>query len=153
MALLENLHWRDGEQYNPPINPLKEKWKEAIRFLDSPEEMKDNQLERIFSVAEDVGIKIDIDGELPKENSQIDLLAKAIHECMTNAIRHAGADELYVTLSYGLGIRIEISNNGKQPTSQPSESGGLVNLRKQIEEQGGSMDIEWENGYKLIICS
>ena len=144
----------DDEKYgyeNAEI--LKEKWKEAIRFLDSPEEMKDNQLERIFSVAEDVGIKIDIDGELPKENSQIDLLAKAIHECMTNAIRHAGADELYVTLSYGLGIRIEISNNGKQPTSQPSESGGLVNLRKQIEEQGGSMDIEWENGYKLIICS
>lgn len=26
MAVLENLHWIDGDQFNPPENPLKEKW-------------------------------------------------------------------------------------------------------------------------------
>ena len=131
---------------------LKEKWKEAIRFLDSPEEMKDNQLEKIFSVAEDVGIKIDIDGKLPTDEVQIDLLAKAIHECMTNAIRHAGADRLFVKLSYKNGMRIEISNNGKQPSGQLSESGGLANLRGVVEEQGATMELQWEGGFKMIIC-
>ena len=131
---------------------LKEKWKEAIRFLDSPEEMKDNQLEKIFSVAEDVGIKIDITGKLPTEETQVDLLAKAIHECMTNAIRHAGADKLFVKLSYKNGMRIEISNNGKQPSGQLNESGGLANLRGVVEEQGATMELQWEDGFKLIIC-
>lgn len=37
MALLENLHWRDGEQYNPPENPLKEKWKEKYPRIKMPE--------------------------------------------------------------------------------------------------------------------
>ena len=48
--------------------------------------------------------------------------------------------------------QVEISNNGNVPTEEPKETGGLMNLRHLIEEEGGSMEIKWQKEYILIVA-
>ena len=37
MAALEGFHWKDGEPFNPPENPLREKWEEKYPKIPIPE--------------------------------------------------------------------------------------------------------------------
>ena len=136
---------------------LLEEWDEAISFLDIRDEKKDDEYSRIFEVAGDVGLDIKIDGELPSDERGIRIMTAALHECMTNAIRHAGASEMYVRIetsdsNANKKYQVEISNNGNVPTEEPKETGGLMNLRHLIEEEGGSMEIKWQKEYILIVA-
>ena len=47
-------------------------------------------------VHDDIGIRVLIDGEFPEQTAVKELFLSVIRECMTNAVRHAGAKELYV---------------------------------------------------------
>ena len=93
--------------------------------------------------ADAVDVKILLDGEIPKEQNSKSILIMAIHECLTNTVKHAGGNELYVKIfKSSTEIMAEITNNGKPPTHTVKESGGLLNLRHTVERAGGSMEIE-----------
>ena len=70
------------------------------------------------------------------------MIVAAAAEALTNAVRHAGADELSIKL-YESENKLEITftNNGRRPAGEITEGGGLEALRLRLEEAGGSMKI------------
>ena len=71
---------------------------------------------------------------------------------MTNAVRHAQANELYVDLSLTDNeLTAIISNNGALPHKEISEGGGLSSLRARIESKGGTMCIRTLKCFALSV--
>ena len=71
---------------------------------------------------------------------------------MTNAVRHAGAKELYVNLTCdGNRAYAVISNDGAVPEGKIIEGGGLASLRVRIRNFGGTMLIESSPKFALTV--
>lgn len=139
---------------------LLDMWKEEMRFFEEvPEKNSDNEFDVLMSAADDVGIKLIYGGQaltgdpfeahMPDDTKHI--FITAIHECMTNTLRHAGGDEIYIEYSYDKGNTLIITNNGKPPSAGIREKGGLKSLRDMVEKTGGSMSVSSDSGFMLKI--
>lgn len=124
-----------------------------VRFLrQESEEAVYDEYEMIMNTAADIGMQVDIKGELPDDEYNRHIVATAMHECLTNTIRHAGGDTLFVEVSnIADTYRIVYTNNGAVPDSPISEKGGLNSLRNLVEQAGGTMQITVAKQYTLII--
>lgn len=134
-------------------NHLIEGLKNNVRFLRrESEEVTYDEYEMIMNTAADIGMQVDIKGELPNDEQNRHIVATAMHECLTNTIRHAGGDTLYVEIENRPDCyRILYTNNGTSPTAPIYEKGGLNSLRDLVEQAGGRMQITVTRGYTLII--
>ena len=112
--------------------------------------------------AEKNGVTVDIAGIVPPDEKILQLLANAITQCATNAVRHAGADRLKVIVqsedahsddvqSEDERIRIEITNNGVPPKETIKETGGLASVRKLAEDLGAEMIVESQPVFRLTL--
>lgn len=124
-----------------------------VRFLrQESEKVSYDEYEMIMNTAVDIGMQVDIKGELPEDERGRHIVATAMHECLTNTIRHAGGDTLYVEVKKEQeGYRLVFTNNGTAPETPISEKGGLKSLRNLVEQAGGTMQIISKGQYKLII--
>ncbi len=94
------------------------------------------------AAADAVDVRLVITGELPPDKRRRTVIIEALHECLTNMVRHAGGDELRIALKEGDGcIRADITNNGRAPEAEIREGGGLGDLRRRVELSGGEMEI------------
>lgn len=129
-------------------------WRESAAFMTNVSfgQRKDAYLS-IRETAEDVGVALDIEGELPRSDPAKQIAATAMHECLTNALRHAGGDRLFITCAPRSDGRLvlSISNNGRPPEGPVRESGGLATLRALTEREGGTMEIETNGRFTLRI--
>lgn len=106
----------------------------------------------ILDTAEKLDMKIKVIGELTETEPQRHVIVTGIHECLTNTIRHAGGDELTVTLEEDSNMLIaRFKNNGKAPEDEIKERGGLALLKALTEENGGTMQILSKPEFELII--
>lgn len=141
-------------QSDRPIGELDlTEWKNAVRLLKHEAEEPDetNALKSLESAGRGIGIHLNITGTLP-ESRAADVLAAAIRECMTNAVRHAGARELYVSLeSDGKWASVTITNSGAVPEGEIVPGGGLGSLRFRVESCGGTMKIEAAPKFRLTV--
>lgn len=129
-------------------------WKSAIHLLKrSSERPKDKDaLTQLVEAAAGIGITIHLDGTLPQHAASAYLLITAMRECATNAVRHAGATELYVRVTQIQGIaRARITNNGTPPEEPVSEGGGLSALRARVEKAGGDMVVCFAPNFELTV--
>ena len=115
-----------------------------IRLLDaqgSPDAVDDYAA--VMRAAKDVGIEINITGELPDDPDSRQVVSAALRECITNTFRHAGGDRLFVNIfrDDGCGIVVEFTNNGADPAGEIRESGGLKSLRDLAEQKGAQMTV------------
>ncbi|MBR3099496.1 MAG: hypothetical protein IKH18_07985 [Clostridia bacterium] len=109
-------------------------------------------LQQTLYLIRGIGIRAEIDGKLPEEPARRTLLAYAVQECATNAVKHAEADRLTVRLEEtGESLVIRIANNGRPPKEMVTESGGLLSLRRKTEEAGGEMAVESVPAFRLTI--
>ena len=113
-----------------------------------PTEHKDDLLTEVLWMARSIGVTVDIKGDLPEQSSARTILAHAIQECAANCVKHAKGDRLMVTTS---DKEIIITNNGKPPKGEIAESGGLLSLRRSVEEAGGTMTVKSQPEFKLTI--
>lgn len=143
-------------------------WQSVIRNMqDVPElskERKDNAGAELDRVAALIGCKIEYDGAPPKEEIASQLFYAAVREALTNAVRHAGADVLYVRTKkeeFGPGgqsiYRILLSDNaieqGKMGRADELTMGdGLRNLRDKLEKNGASIRLYAEDGVKIELA-
>jgi signal transduction histidine kinase len=67
---------------------------------------------------------------------------------MTNTIRHAEGDTLYVSVK---GDTCIFTNNGKSPVAEIKERGGLANLRRFAADAGWSVTLESLPEFKLTL--
>ena len=90
-----------------------------------------------------MGISLKVIGHIPKDNRLLRFIMSGARECLTNAVHHASASELYITLyeRYGMFI-IEYTNDGVKPEKEISEGGGLSSLRQSVEKDGGIMETQ-----------
>ena len=104
--------------------------------------------EELVRVAGMIGCRVEFRGRQPDERKALLLLYAAIREALTNAVRHADADELMVDIKdLGDLYHIEISSNGKKAPDLPLHEGvGLSTLRQRLESEGAVMSIRTDNG-------
>ena len=129
-------------------------WEKGISaFLTSEKEEKKDGLQVLEETAKRIGIEIVFQGERFEKDSQEEkILLQAIHESLTNAVKHAQAKTLFVTLKKeNLHDIIEIRNDGILPKKEILEGGGLSSLRKLVEENLGKMEIVSKDAFLLRI--
>lgn len=138
-------------------------WKQNVTLLlHERAETRTDEYVLIQEAAFDVGMKINIKGTLPPQPEIKKIVATAMHECMTNTMRHAGGDELYITIVLerhfseeeaeaqpGDVYTVEIKNNGAPPAGPIFETGGLGSLHQLVVKYGGEMIMEWKPEFVL----
>ena len=111
-----------------------------------------NVYKELQATAEAIGAKILLTGALPEEPYAAYVLVAAMRECMTNTIRHAGGNELYVTITGSdTDATAVITNNGAVPEKPITEGGGLGALRTRIEKAGGVMTVQSQPSFALSV--
>ena len=129
-------------------------WEKGISaFLTSEKEEKKDGIQVLEETAKRIGIEIVFQGErYEKDSKEEKILLQAIHESLTNAVKHAQAKTLFVTLKKEkLHDIIEIRNDGLLPKGDILEGGGLSSLRKLVEENLGKMEIVSKDAFLLRI--
>ena len=120
-------------------------WRHTVAVLKneaSPEKPR-TDWELLRKAAQSVDVEIVQSGELPENERQRAIVISAVHECLTNTVKHAGGDRLWLTLRRGGNVlTAELTNSGKPPQGPIRETGGLLDLRRTVEKAGGNMTTE-----------
>lgn len=154
-GLLAIKHYLIKGGDNDEKERIVDKLNRNLDFLQR-EMVKDEKDEYLlmFTTANALDVRIELDGELPATEPNKHIVATAIHECFTNTVRHAKGDLLHIRVEDNEQGTSEVifTNNGEQPIADIVERGGLVSLRSLVEGAGGSMKIDIEDGFRLRIC-
>lgn len=145
------------------IEAIRNLWIDNLTLLSNPQtDTVENPLNSILAAADDIGIKLVWEGDVNDEmllsnsthvsNSVLVLLANTLHECITNTMRHAHGDTVYVNISSDFRSMV-FRNNGVAPTNAVHESGGLLNIRRQSAETGYRMVIISHPEFNLMLKS
>jgi signal transduction histidine kinase len=95
-------------------------------------------------------IMLPFPGSVPEDVQK--LFVEAAAEALTNAISHAHAKTLFVTLAETeLSYSASFRNDGTRPDGEITEGGGLGSLRKKLEREGGSMEIKSHPDFELMV--
>lgn len=105
-------------------------------------------VEEMCRVAASLGVTVELsDPALVRP-----LILEAVRECVTNTIRHAHGDHVFVALYRQENLLYaQITNNGSQPRTQIREGGGFSSLRRQIQRAGGTMQIRSCPEFQLTV--
>ncbi|MBQ7861491.1 MAG: hypothetical protein IJ349_04725 [Clostridia bacterium] len=120
-------------------------WNGTLYLFDGgfAENKDDVNLDELYDAAKIMGIRLIIDGTVPKYKSLLRFVMSGARESLTNAVHHAKARELKVKLySTYTHFIIEYTNDGVQPEGEISEGGGLSSLRQSVEAAGGIMETD-----------
>ena len=152
-ALLATRAWLQSQGDDGEVHLFKQ-WEAITELMRAEAEPKQGKTDwEIFCrCAQAAGVEIRLDGKLPGAGRACDLLIAAAAETLTNAVRHAKADRLYVYICREGGmLQVRFCNNGVSPKQKIIEGGGLGALRLQVEEAGGSMQILSAPQFVLIL--
>ncbi|MBQ1682512.1 MAG: hypothetical protein II067_09930 [Agathobacter sp.] len=139
--------------------------KQMNQFLlgesEEPYQGEEDAVTSAIAMANSIGVRVEIkDTEHPdsgyskgtvaslEERIKV-ILAQAITECAANTVKHAEGDTVTVTIDQEKTIRI--TNNGKPPKGEIVVSGGLLSLRRRIQEEDGTMELESAPSFLLIM--
>lgn len=146
LAIEAYLKESDGDR-----EALMQQLRQTILLLQSdvPDEQQDRMAD-LYRAAKALNLEIKLDGEIPQNWKP--LIEVAIHECLTNTVKHARGRLVQVTVTQdGETDVITLTNDGEPPAGQVRETGGLSNLRALIERQGGQMEIESAPVFRLVL--
>lgn len=131
-------------QQNISREQLVSLWKFTVAVLrrEAVSSNYENRMETLAQAAQAVDVRLEFDGEIPELPVLNKLIAQAVHECLTNTVKHADGSVLTVKTREENGVyTVEMTNDGKQPDGVIIERGGLRNLRTTVEMNGGEMEI------------
>ena len=137
---------------------LLEIWQETFHILEKDVENHHTiDMKDIYETAHLLGVKILLNGHLPDRTDILSLIITATKECLTNTVKHAKGTVLYLDIQtvtqHGIPYyQIQLQNNGTPPlTNDITEHGGLRNLRRLIEAEGGTMLVKGKLCFQLTI--
>ncbi|MBP0967897.1 MAG: hypothetical protein J5722_09700, partial [Oscillospiraceae bacterium] len=128
-------------------------WRRNTALLKD-EEREHWQKPCFFSLthADSLGIRIEMNGELPEDETLSSVVDSAITVHVTNVLRHAEGDTAYISIEKTAdGYVMRFTNNGRPPAAPLKETGGLANLRCRIEALGGTMTINSAPQFEMIL--
>ncbi len=117
------------------INPRNDYWHNTVGYLSRTIEEMGRRAGMEVRVNSSAG-----DQDCVLSSSLRQHLLLATREAVTNAIRHASATELHVSMEHqGCAVEIRVEDNGQGfPEGGPQETGnGLRNMRQRMQEVGG----------------
>ena len=129
-------------------------WETAVDLLYRANNMPavQDEWQTVENRAKELGVEIIFDGILPKDEFVRHLLFLAIRECVTNCVRHAGGNRVFVELTNdGKQTVCAITNNGRVPQQEVVEGSGLSGLRRRIEREGGIMELTVSPRFVLTV--
>ena len=125
---------------------------EATAVLTSDRVTASGTMEEVVQTAEILGVTVMMDGCLPADSLAEELTVVAAKECVTNCIRHAGGNEVYISVNGRKDVfDITITNNGAAPSGPIKEGSGLSSLRHSIESAGGEMHTVYKPRFELLL--
>ncbi len=128
-------------------------WSRAVSMLkynnDTPDE---DMMSQIRKTCQTLNLSFIQNGNLPIEENVAYILICAVRECVTNAVRYAGANKLYADFyETETDAVVVLSNSGKPPEKEIIEGGGLSTLRQRVERAGGTMTIRSLPVFELTV--
>lgn len=128
-------------------------WQRAVSMLKYNNDIADeDMLSQIRKTCASMKLRFTQTGELPKQEDAAYILICAVRECVTNAVRYAGADELYADFGEDdIAAFVTVTNSGTPPEREIIEGGGLSTLRRRVERAGGSMTVRSLPVFKLTV--
>ena len=125
---------------------------EAVGMLSASRSSATGTFEEAQLKAQQLGVKVTLDGYIPPDTTAEQLITAAVRECVTNCIRHAKGNQVNVKITEKIGIlRVQITNNGQVPKGQITEGSGLSSLRRSVEASGGDMIISHRPAFALTL--
>lgn len=123
----------------------------AVRALKGKETFGIESIRKMIEEFQrDTGIEIDTHLhllDLSPEESKV--LYRVIQESVTNSVRHGKATKIDVEAKIeGKRLRFNIQDNGVG--GEFTEGFGITNMRQRLEEFGGTLKIDVENGFKVM---
>ncbi|MBO4423622.1 MAG: hypothetical protein J5879_09295, partial [Clostridia bacterium] len=129
-------------------------WRVTVSILrrETAADVSDDRMETLSEAARAVDVTLHLDGEIPNDTIIREISAAAIRECLTNTVKHAEGNNVYINARTDGGVyTVRIKNDGKKPDKPIEETGGLHTLRSSVERYGGEMTVLWEDGFELIL--
>lgn len=136
-------------------------WKESLLMFEvESDNINDDidssknlaKFDKLISTANDIGVLVDVNGKLPKDEGDLKILVETVHEALNNAIRHGQAKNIRIFLREdSVNINCKITNDGKFVNTPIIEKGGLKNIRQRIEACGGNMEVRFDSNITLIL--
>jgi len=124
---------------------------DVLRLEAEPGQEPDS-LASLQNAAGAIGMKVHIEGTLPENAGIRKLIAVVGAETLTNAVRHAGARQLWIRVEETEEESvIRYTNDGSVPEGPVREGGGLSTARKKIEAAGGRMFTETSPRFMLTV--
>lgn len=140
---------------NQPIetaDKIIDEWSKSLHRLQQEDDFEKRDMTSELAALADGLIKLNISGKLPDESNEAYLIVCAVRECITNAVRHAAATELFAELKEeNSHITAKITNNGIAPEKEITEGGGLTTLRRRVEHAGGIMLVKSLPVFELTV--
>lgn len=151
-ALLMTRHYLQYETGD--ANRIIDIWQrniDVLRLEAEPQQDTDS-IASLRNAAKAIGMQVHVSGTLPESPQQRKLIAAVGAETLTNAVRHAGAKQLWIDVEDTENAYIiRYTNDGTEPTAPVTEGGGLSTARRKIEIAGGQMRLETEPRFMLTI--
>ena len=155
--LMITRYYLTQEKQEPLVQdflPLIQKWQHTVSLLrrEAEPDADEGAFQYLIDAAESAGVEVVLLGEMPKEERSAELITAAGIEALTNAVRHAGAKKLEVKISSNdFMCSATFTNDGRRPESPLREGGGLMGLRRRIEEGGGTMIVSCDPEFSLTV--
>ena len=120
---------------------------ETLRGKETSPEIAIKTLVEEFSEKTGAEIKLNIEGEIPKNYGVNSAIYHILQEGMTNSIRHGNASKLWINLIYSNeNIKFNIKDNG-QGALAFIEGFGLKGIRERVEAFGGNVEFKSQDGF------
>ena len=153
-VLLESRHYlKDPTSIDEELllQALKNTNSYLLREYEEDDTERD-PLSDALEAAETIGVDVLLSGEIPKTDPARRILAAAITECASNAMKHANGDKLTVDIMKTDKVyRFGLISNGDVPEQPIRETGGLRSLRMLVESENGSMVTHVSTAFELSI--
>lgn len=152
-ALLSAKYLLSKENIGEDVEPIMKQWMQNISVFRREAEPGNasDTWSQLMDAAKAAGIKIELAGELPSGEAK-ELITSAAAEAMTNAVRHAQATVMNISIrKTDYGYVTDFTNDGKAPEGEIILGGGLESLKKRIEYYGGAMTVEHSPKFCLTV--
>lgn len=152
-VLLATKHYLD-EPADSDLTEIGNLWRKTIDMFrsGSAPEREPDAAATLIRAAHAVGVEAVVDGDMPAERTARNIVINALHETITNTLRHAHGDGLRLVIRETADFySVTVTNNGVPPTAPIRETGGLRLLRQMTETAGGTMDISLSPAFSLTL--
>ncbi len=151
--LLQTRHALHEQSQKEEWNRILDEWQvQTIVFMQEKDTDANHDWKQLLDSAKAIGLTVNVEGRIPKEKEALDILIAASIECITNAVKHAYAKQLFIQIVYrNHQVEFTFANDGSKPDGPIRLGGGLENLKKRVEDVYGTFELVDQPTYQLKI--